>query len=342
MKLHLPHERRHETAPVSGPAVVKGPLSLPEVRIAIIYVLIASLWIIGSDSLVHLWLGDAADTIYIQSFKGLNFVLTTGLLLYFVLRRAFGGWRRSEEQRMAEMAVARQRFRNLSSRIQNLREEERTRISREIHDELGQFLTGIKMQLRLLEDQLGGRDDRSLNPAIDELVETAGMIDDAIESVRRIASGLRPLALDHLGLTVALDEEAEQFSHRSGLECHLAVGVMGTPLPPAVETAAFRIFQESLTNVARHAKARRVDAGCAIREGNLILTIRDDGVGMDPALIEDPASLGLIGMMERATDLGGGLGFNSAPGQGTEVILTIPLAEDTVLQSPAGHEDSRR
>jgi signal transduction histidine kinase len=300
---------------------------LPEVRIAVWYVFLASLWIIGSDALLNHGFGGDSEGIFLQSFKGLNFVLTTGVLLYVVLRRAFGGWRRSEEMRLAELRASRERFRRLSSRIQTLREEERTRISREIHDELGQLLTGVKMKLRLLESQLERRDDRSLNPAIDQLVETSGMIDETIASVRRISSGLRPLALDHLGLAAALGEEAEQFTRRSGIECRLRLGTMDGDVPPTVETTAFRIFQESLTNVARHAKATCVEAECGVEHGVLVLRVRDNGVGLDSGATGQPVSLGMVGMLERAADVGGRLEFHSSSGQGTEVELRVPLAD---------------
>jgi signal transduction histidine kinase len=207
-----------------------------------------------------------------------------------------------------------------------MRVEERTRISREIHDELGQLLTGIKMQLRLIEDHLADREDRSLNTAIDDLVETSAMIDETINSVRRISSGLRPLALDHLGLAAALDEEAEQFSKRTGIECRLKIGEMEESIRPEVQTAAFRIFQESLTNVARHAEARVIDAGCSTGDGVLTLTVRDDGVGIAPDAAGNPESLGLMGMLERAADTGGKVEFDSPSGHGTRVVLTIPLA----------------
>ena len=232
-----------------GLPAAKNPRFRPELRIPVIYVLFASLWIIGSDSALSHLVSNRCETTAFQVIKDLSFVVTTGLLLYFVLHRAFGGWRRSEDLRMETMRSSMECFRKLSSSIQHLREEERTRIAREIHDELGQHLTGIKMQLRLIEDHLGNLDDRSMNPAIDELVEAAAMVDDTIVSVRRIASGLRPLVLDHLGLAAALDEEVEQFSRRTGIECHLSVAGIGRDIPPDVETTTFRIFQESLTNV---------------------------------------------------------------------------------------------
>jgi signal transduction histidine kinase len=315
---------------------VKGPWSLPEVRIAVWYVFLASLWIIGSDALLNYEFDGDSEGIFLHSFKGLNFVLTTGILLYVVLRRAFGGWRRSEERRLAEVRASRERFRKLSSRIQTLREEERTSISREIHDELGQLLTGVKMKLRLVENQLERRDDRSLNPAIDQLVEASVLIDETITSVRRISSGLRPPALDHLGLAAALDEEADQFTRRTGIQCQLKIGAMATPVASGVETTAFRIFQESLTNVARHAKAGRVDAECGVDHDMLVLRVSDDGVGLDPEVAGNPVSLGMVGMLERAADVGGTLEFHTSSGKGTEVVLHVPLtAEAKTLVTPA-------
>ena len=123
--------------------------SLPEVRIVLIYFILASAWIVGSDLLLTKSVADTSEVGVIQSLKGLNFVITTAVLLFFVLRRAYGGWRHAERERLAVIEQARERFRNLSTHIQTLREEDRTRIAREIHDELGQLLTGVKMELRL-------------------------------------------------------------------------------------------------------------------------------------------------------------------------------------------------
>jgi signal transduction histidine kinase len=302
------------------------------------YVMLASVWIIGSDVLLGFLVGKDADTVFYQTFKGLNFVITTGLLLYLVLRRAYGGWRRSEELRLACVRSSSERFRKLSSRIQTLREEERTRISREIHDELGQLLTGTKMQLRLIEDRLANRNDRTLNPLIDDLVETAETIDETIDSVRRISSGLRPLALDHLGLAAALDEEALQFTRRTGIEVRMTVREWENPLPADMETTAFRIFQEALTNIARHAQATRIDAECKVEGQSLQLTIRDNGLGIDVSAISNPASLGIAGMLERAAGVDGKVAFTSLPEKGTEVALTIPLSPTTApihSKSPA-------
>lgn len=314
----------------------------PEARIAAIYVIIGAAWIIGSDTLLEHIIHDKLPLGFLQTFKGLNFVITTGILLFLVLRNAYGGWRKAEEHRMAVATAARECFRNLSNRLENLREEERTRISREIHDELGQHLTGLKIQLRVVENHLTNREDRSLNPVIDEIVESLGTVDETIASVRRIATGLRPPILDHLGLDAALHEEAEHFTRRTGIPCVLETSGLEADLPPRILTATFRIFQESLTNVARHAQADRVDARCSVEEDTLHLTVRDNGIGMDPAIATRPDSLGLLGMMERACNCGGSLIFNRCAGNGAEVVLTIPLAAARDAETPSTNEHSHR
>ena len=298
---------------------------LPEVRIVVTYLILASIWIIASDQLLS---GSAADQVkagLIQTIKGLNFVITTAILLFFVLRHAYSGWRLAEQQRLVGLDHARDRFRSLSSHIQTLRENDRAEIAREIHDELGQLLTGIQMQLRLIEDRLSDREDRTLNPLIDKLVETSELVDTTISSVQRISAGLRPSALDNLGLATAVTGEAEEFSARTGIQCTVNVSEIPANLPPEITTAAFRIFQESLTNVARHAEAKRIDASLSVSGGVLKLVVTDDGTGIDPSVIEDPQSLGLIGMLERAANVGGLVVFNHLPENGTSVTLTIPL-----------------
>ncbi len=321
-------------APPGGTDDAPGaPFSRPEVRIVCGYMLLASTWIVGSDMLLNRMARDDSMTVFLHSFKGLNFVVTTGALLYLTLRRSFGGWRRSEKKRMAEITASSELFRNLSARIQTLREEERTRISREIHDELGQHLTGLKLKLRLIESQLERHNDRALNCAIDGLVEATTLVDETIDSVRRISTGLRPAALDHLGLASAIEEETAQFTRRTGIQCLLRVTGMDAPLPTGVETAAFRIFQESLTNVARHAKATKVEADCHTEGGFLVVRVRDDGVGIDPAVAENPGSLGLVGMLERASSVGGRLEFRARNGHGTEILLRVPL-EESPTQAP--------
>lgn len=299
--------------------------SLPEVRIVVTYFVLASAWIVGSDLLLTKSVPDTSEVGVIQSLKGLNFVITTAVLLFFALRRAYGGWRRAEHQRLAVIEQARERFRNLSAHIQTLREEDRTRIAREIHDELGQLLTGIKMEVRLVETRLADLDDRRLNPCIDRLVEVSEMVDATIDSVRRISAGLRPSALDNLGLGAALREEAQQFSQRTSIPCVIEIVDHPDVLPGEVSTAAFRIFQESLTNITRHAGARHVASRLVIKDGVLKMAVHDDGKGIDPEELENPKSLGIIGMLERAKHVGGQLEILRGASGGTDVVLTIPL-----------------
>ncbi|MEO5715339.1 MAG: sensor histidine kinase [Luteolibacter sp.] len=305
--------------------------SLPEVRIVVFYIVIASIWIVGSDLYLTKTVVSEIEAGIIQSLKGLNFVLTTGILLFFVLRRSYGGWRRAEERRLTVVRKARERYRGLCSRVQSLREEERTRIAREVHDELGQLLTGIKLELRMMENQLTDRADRSLNPVIDRLVETGEIVDSTITSVQRISAGLRPSALDHLGLSAALTEEAELFTLRTEIPCIVEIHDPLVPMTPDVDTAVFRIFQESLTNVARHAHASNASASLSTADGFLKLRILDDGDGISSAVVDDPKSLGLIGMLERAEYIGGCLTIRGLPEKGTEVTLIVPLPKQTIL-----------
>ena len=299
--------------------------SLPEVRIVVIYFIAASLWIVGSDVVLTQSAADEAETGFIQTLKGLNFVITTAILLFLVLRHAYSGWRRAELERVTVIDQAREKFRKLSSHVQSLREKDRIWIAREIHDELGQLLTGIQMQLRLIENRLEEREERALNPIIDKLVETSNLVDTTIASVQRISAGLRPSALDHLGLAAALTDEAELFASRTGIPCSISITDVPPALPPEISTAVFRIFQEALTNVARHAEARKVDATISVSDHRLMLVVRDDGKGIDPSVVEAPRSLGLIGMLERAENVGGHVVFARHPEKGTVVTLTLPL-----------------
>jgi signal transduction histidine kinase len=311
----------------------KRPFPLKEVRILAICILLAGAWITLSEMLLERLIGGAGRDWFRYSLQDVNIMVVTGLLLYLVVRRAHRGWQSAENKLLDEAQAESEEFRGLSARIQALREEERTRISRELHDELGQRLTGIKLQLRLIENQIDGRDDRSLNPVIDQLVEAGESVDDALHEMRRISMNLRPMSLDDLGLASALRDEAAEFSRKSGILCGMSMAQPGLRLPGEVETAVFRIFQESLTNIARHSGASRVDACCGIEDHSLVLRVRDNGRGMDPAPLGNRPSLGLRGMHERAAGVGGRIEFNAPPPHGTEVVLTIPL-EATADPSP--------
>ena len=221
--------------------------------------------------------------------------------------------------------IYKDQLRALSARIETMREEERTRISREIHDKLGQMLTGIKMDLRWMEhrlDEFG--EDRRVNPILDKLVVTAELTDATIKAVQRIAADLRPGILDKLGLPITLQYEAGRFEKRTGIACRLVVPGEALPLRLEAAIAFFRIFQEALTNVTRHAKATAVEAELQPEADGCRLEIRDNGQGMAGVDLANLKSLGLLGMQERASLLGGGVSFAPRPGGGTVVTVRIP------------------
>jgi signal transduction histidine kinase len=215
-------------------------------------------------------------------------------------------------------------LRALSARLESLREEERSRIAREIHDELGQTLTGLKMDLRWVEKRLSRESGPSLNPVLDKIVEAGELIDATIASVQRISTELRPSALEDLGLSTALKQEAQRFQERTGIACKLRAPELPSALSRQVATAMFRIFQEALTNVARHAVAKEVQVELSEARGQLVLQVADDGKGIRPSDLTDPKSLGLLGMRERAELLGGEVTFQPGAQCGTVVTLRVP------------------
>jgi len=460
-RLHLAEQRSREreerfgfTAPGhhAQPAAAHAHrlLPLPELRIVLFYVLFASFWIIYSDMALDWLTKDPRDSLQLQMFKGLNFVATTAALLFIGLRRSFNRWRlaesrlRESEERFQlagraatdviwdwtletnavwwsasfyrlfdwtpdeivptteawltrihpddktstvteieavlrsgqQMWVGEYRFRRkdgsyafvedrgyvirdaegkavrvvggmtdisarkeaeeklqrsrrqlraLSTRLQSLREEERTRIAREIHDELGQTLTGLKMDLRWAEKHLTSESNQALNPILERIVEAGELVDSTLESVQRIASELRPRVLEDLGLAAAVQHEALRFQERTGVICRLKAPESLPTLPPEVAMAVFRIFQEALTNVARHAESTEVEVELVFGADGLVLRITDNGKGIQDSNLEDARSLGLLGMKERAQAVGGQVVFKPVSPHGTLVNLALPL-----------------
>ena len=218
---------------------------------------------------------------------------------------------------------AHDQLRALAARVQSAREEERTQISREIHDELGQALTAIKIDVAALIRELPGE----TGPQIQRRQSILKLLDEAIQSVRRIATELRPGILDDLGLVAAVEWAAEDFQARTGTNCEVSLPGVDIALDPERATALFRILQETLTNVARHANATRVDVRLAQQNENLILEIRDNGQGIGEEHLSESRSLGILGMRERALLLGGELTISGTPGKGTTVRVQIPLPD---------------
>jgi signal transduction histidine kinase len=216
-------------------------------------------------------------------------------------------------------------LRALSARLQSVREEEATRIAREIHDELGQSMTGLKMDLlraeRKLEELPGSP---AVNSLLDTLVSATDLADGITASVQEIAADLRPGVLDKLGLGAALHYESRRFQERSGILCEARLPETELELATEVATALFRIFQECLTNVARHAGATKMEVALKLEEGWVSLRVMDNGRGITEAEIANPHSLGLLGMKERTALLGGEIAFERNPEGGTIVAARVP------------------
>ncbi|MEP6472427.1 MAG: histidine kinase, partial [Gemmatimonadota bacterium] len=234
----------------------------------------------------------------------------------------FGIQRDVTERTLAadELEQSRTELRALAARLQATREEERTRIAREIHDELGQALTGLKLDLAWLE-KTPNRTSGSLR--VGEVSITA-RIDETMEVVRRIASELRPSVLDQLGLEAAIDWLVQESAKRTGITVKLDAEEF-PPLPDEMASHAFRIIQEALTNVTRHSRADRVDVTVRHRAGMLIIGVEDNGIGIMPQSLSGLRSLGLVGMRERAVACGGTLMVRGTPGQGTAIVVQIPV-----------------
>jgi PAS domain S-box-containing protein len=218
-----------------------------------------------------------------------------------------------------ELRASSEQLRNLTAHLLSVREEERTRISREVHDELGQSLTAVKMDLAWL----AGRLPRSNGQMLKRIRSTGQLADGIIQSIRKISTELRPAVLD-LGLAAALEWQVQEFQARFGIQCKVRL-LTREVVASNASTAMFRIFQETLTNVARHAKATRAEVVLQKQRDRLVLLIRDNGRGFDQADPSLSKSLGLLGMRERAVVLGGRVNITSAPGKGTTVTAWIPL-----------------
>lgn len=216
-----------------------------------------------------------------------------------------------------------QQLRALSDRLRSAREEEGTRIAREIHDELGGSLTGLKWDLERLEQLLANPND--VSAARDKIKPLIGIIDSTIDTVRRISSELRPGILDDLGLIAAIEWQTHQFATRTGIACTCAVAPDAIDLSQEQATAIFRVFQEILTNVLRHAEATSVDVKLYQDTTCFVLEVKDNGRGITGQQKTNVRSLGLLGMQERMHLLGGSVDVEGAAGQGTRVKVCVPI-----------------
>ena len=227
--------------------------------------------------------------------------------------------------RGAKKTPGRTRLHSLSLRLEMAREEERARVARELHDELGQVLTSLKLEFMWLVDQLRKSEPKPGIQVVNKLQSLIGLIEVSIQSVRQISGDLRPAMLDHLGLKEAVQWEATKFQARTGIRCHISWGVKEGLTDRTRQLALFRILQEALTNVVRHAHAGAVRISMRMRGKVVTLTVKDNGRGITKAELASVESIGLLGMTERARLLGGRLTITGSAGRGTTVTVTVPV-----------------
>jgi two-component system, NarL family, sensor histidine kinase UhpB len=220
----------------------------------------------------------------------------------------------------AELRRSREQLRELAHRLQSIREEEQRRIAREIHDELGQRLTALRLDLSWLASRLGRR-PAELRERVEQMQRGA---DETMEKLRQVAAELRPTVLEDLGLAAAIEWLVQRFSSQTGIPCAIEGDLADDSVDRERAVAAYRILQEALTNVVRHAEARRVTVTARVGSGTLVLEVQDDGRGISPAEIGSARALGLAGMKERAIALGGSVSVAGTPGRGTRVRAVLP------------------
>jgi len=229
------------------------------------------------------------------------------------------------ERVQAEQALRRSKdeLHELASAAHRAREQEKSRIARELHDELGQSLTALQMDVAWCRERIPAQDGMAMR-----LARMESLLETTVAATRRISSDLRPLMLDDLGLRPALEWLVESFTQHTGVRCDLSVASEELELPELQATAVFRAVQESLTNIAKHARATRVDVNIEQENSTLAIRVRDDGIGFSPEDSRKPNSFGLLGLRERAALLGGEASVTSAPGRGTEIEVRFPLPEE--------------
>lgn len=225
-----------------------------------------------------------------------------------------------------ELMQSYEQLRKLSAHLQSVREEERTNIAREIHDELGQVLTALKIDVSMLSNKL--YPDRKLLEKTESIIKR---IDETIQSVKRICTELRPTILDHFGLSAAIEWHVEEFESRTGIKCNVSFEPRKIVLDQDLTTSVFRIFQEALTNVARHANATEVRISLKLKDGNIRLEVKDNGKGFKEKQFSDPKSFGLIGIKERVNFFGGNVKINGIRNKGTTMTVNIPLKKKEEL-----------
>ncbi len=262
--------------------------------------------------------GDSSQAFTQDDAHLLAIFATLSAMLVQAMRQGSTLEQETEKRKQAEqrLRAAHKRIRTMAAKIEIIREEERKVLARQIHDELGQILTSFKLDLSWLA--------KNQQAILEKSKDLLKLSDTTIESVQRISTELRPGVLDELGLVGAMELQAQEFQKRSGIECQTTLDADDERLDRNIATALFRIFQEALTNIARHAHATRVDIDLAEERGHLVLKVQDNGCGIDESQISSSKSIGLIGMRERAEVFGGKVEISGAPGKGTRITARLP------------------
>src|SRR3954469_9591382 len=284
--------------------------------------------------------GTLGEEVVIEMLKSgaTDYVLKTRLsrLVPAVLRALREKQERLERRKTEEkLRKSHEQLRALSVYLQHIRENERIRISRQVHDELGQSLTGLKMDLYWLSSRV----PRQLRDLHEKAKTISAHIDSTIQTVRRISTELRPGILDDLGLVAALEWQAHEFQKRTGIKCTVVSDLKEPIMNEELNTAFFRIFQETLTNIIRHAQATRVEISLRKAGRFLQLQVKDNGRGISEQEMNDTRSIGLLGMRERAALLGGTVQLKGVEGEGTTVTVRIPIAR---RKEVGYHENTHR
>lgn len=231
--------------------------------------------------------------------------------------------RMMEEKLLSDIQLkySHQQIRNLASHLQDIREEERSAMAREVHDELGQQLTALKLDISWLALKLNDAEE----VIVKKLVEMEKLSTQSLKAVKKIVTELHPAILDKLGIKDAIRWQSHEFEKRTGIKIDISLVHGPVAVDSKTAIALFRIYQESLTNIMRHANASMVKCRIDKTDAQLVFSIEDDGVGFDPNKVSHTHSLGLLGMKERAVVLGGELEIKSKPGKGTTIIVSVPF-----------------
>ncbi len=301
--------------------------------ITITYLIFGIVWIaVSGEVVLYFTKGFDLDP-RMEIYKGYFFILITSLLLYLAISRREKQREKLEDDISASNKLSEEKITEtnkslhaLAAHLQTIREEERTMISREIHDQLGQELTALKMDIAFLSKKI---EKAKTEPDWDEiqngLRSMSDITDHTINSVRRIARELRPDILDKLGLKEAIEWHAEDFTNRTGIDCVFSTSSVEFDFSRDLDTTIFRIVQESLTNVARHSGAARSKIGLKLDEKFIYLTIEDNGRGITDEQIENNKSLGLVGIKERVYSVNGKLSITGTKEEGTKLNIIIPI-----------------